>query len=161
MSCDPVTITRVTVEAYRTPISRTVDTSFGRMTDRPAVFLRLDCTSGCFGWGEVFANWPAAGAEHRVNLLERDIAPLVVGKTFRSPGELFHRLTGQTRIRAYQCGEEGPFQQVIAGLDMALWDLFARRAGLPLRDLLVPEGASAAASVRSMPAGSTSGGRMS
>lgn len=126
MSCDPVTITRVTVEAYRTPISRTVDTSFGRMTDRPAVFLRLDCTSGCFGWGEVFANWPAAGAEHRVNLLERDIAPLVVGKTFRSPGELFHRLTGQTRIRAYQCGEEGPFQQVIAGLDMALWDLFAR-----------------------------------
>lgn len=147
MTHDPVTITRVTAEAYRVPIARSVDTSFGRMTDRPAVFLRVEDADGCFGWGEVFANWPAAGAEHRVNLLERDIAPLVIGQTVRRPEELFHRLTEQTNIRAHQCREEGPFQQVIAGLDIALWDLFARRAGVPLRHMLAGDAEKIADSV--------------
>lgn len=33
---------------------------------------------------------------------------------------------------ALQAGEQGPFAQAIAGIDTALWDLFARRAGQPL-----------------------------
>ncbi|CAN0602733.1 unnamed protein product, partial [Ectocarpus sp. 12 AP-2014] len=50
--------------------------------------------------------------------------------------DFFHKLNAQTRIRAVQCGEIGPFAQVIAGLDIALWDLAARREGLPLRRLI-------------------------
>jgi L-alanine-DL-glutamate epimerase-like enolase superfamily enzyme len=37
---------------------------------------------------------------------------------------------------ALQSGEPGPFAQAIAGVDIALWDLAARRAGLPLWKLL-------------------------
>jgi L-alanine-DL-glutamate epimerase-like enolase superfamily enzyme len=132
-------ITRIDAWACRHPVERPVATSFGVMRDRPAVFVRIEDEAGCFGWGEVFANWPAAGAEHRVNLLFMDVAELVFGLTFSSPPELFQALEEGTRIRALQCGEWGPFRQVTAGLDMAAWDLFARRADLPLRRLLTPE----------------------
>jgi L-alanine-DL-glutamate epimerase-like enolase superfamily enzyme len=69
-------------------------------------------------------------------LLEMDVAHLVLGVEFASPTDFFHKLDAQTRIRAVQCGEVGPFAQVIAGLDIALWDLAARREGLPLRHLI-------------------------
>lgn len=130
---EPITIARIDAWALRCPTLRPVETSFGIMHDRPAVFVRIEDTEGATGWGEIFANWPAAGAEHRVRLLDLDIAPLVLGQTIAAPYDLFHRLDRQTRIRAVQCGEPGPFMQVIAGLDTAVWDLFARKAGMPLR----------------------------
>lgn len=37
---------------------------------------------------------------------------------------------------ALQCGEPGPFAQAISGIDLALWDLAARRQRLPLWRLL-------------------------
>ncbi len=128
----PVRIARLAAEVFRVPIDRPVETSFGVMRDRPAVFVRLEDTDGAFGWGEVFANWPAAGAEHRARLVMEDIADLLLGREIARPGDLFHVLTAETRIRALQCGEWGPFAQGIAGLDTAAQDLFARRAGTPL-----------------------------
>ncbi|MFC3616149.1 mandelate racemase/muconate lactonizing enzyme family protein [Lutimaribacter marinistellae] len=129
-------VSRIDIWALRCPIERPVETSFGRMYDRPAVFVRVEAADGCFGWGEIFANWPAAGAEHRVNLLARDIAPLILGQKVDSPDTVFDALTRQTHIRALQCSEWGPFRQVLAGIDTALWDLKARSLGLPLRVLL-------------------------
>lgn len=131
-----IQIARVQAFAMRCPIKIPVATSFGVMRDRPAVFVRIEDAEGCFGFGEVFANWPAAGAEHRVNLLKADLADLVLGFAATAPGDLFHYLRDATRLRALQCGEFGPFRQVIASLDIALWDLFARRAGVPVRQLL-------------------------
>lgn len=131
-----VQIARIAAYAMRCPVKTPVVTSFGVMRDRPAVFVRIEDTDGCFGWGEVFANWPAAGAEHRVNLLKADLGDLVLGFVAVTPGDLFQYLRDATRLRALQCGEFGPFRQVIAGLDIAMWDLFARRADVPLRRLL-------------------------
>lgn len=138
MSVGPVTIARIEAFAFRAPVKTPLETSFGRMNDRPAVFIRIEDKEGAFGWGEVFANWPAAGAEHRVRLMEKDVAPLVTGRAFDGPQALFHQLSDETRIRARQCGEPGPFAQVISGLDIALHDLCARRAGLPLHRFLNP-----------------------
>ena len=130
------TITRIQVWAFRSPTKRPVATSFGIMHDRPAVLVRIEDSDGAFGWGEIWANWPAAGAEHRVRLLEMDIAHLILGKQVSTPTEFFHNLDAKTRIRAVQCGEIGPFAQVIAGLDIAMWDMKSRRLGLPLRKLI-------------------------
>lgn len=135
-------ISRIEVSAFRVPISTPVMTSFGAMTNRPAVFVRLTDSDGAFGWGEIFANWPAAGAEHRARLLMEDIGDLVMGFHAGSASDLFQHLTARTHIRALQCGEWGPFAQVIAGLDTAMHDLFARRAGIPLARHLNPEAAS-------------------
>ena len=135
----PITLSRITVAAYRVPISSPVATSFGVMHNRPAVFVRLEDGDGAFGWGEVFANWPAAGAEHRARLLVEDMGDLLLGQPFDDASELFTQLTEKTHIRALQCGEWGPFRQVIAGLDTAMTDLVARRAGLSVAQYLNPQ----------------------
>jgi len=134
-----IEVSRIQAWAFRSPTRKPVATSFGIMHDRPAVFIRIEDPDGAFGWGEVWANWPAAGAEHRVRLLEMDVAHLLLGKKAEAPAEIFHRLNAETRIRAVQCGEIGPFAQVIAGLDTAIWDMAARRKGLPLRRLIRAE----------------------
>lgn len=139
---DVKAIERIEAFAYRVPIDRPVATSFGVMNDRPAVFVRLTDSDGATGLGEIFANWPAAGAEHRVRLLMLDIADLVLGRTYGSPGDLLEDLERRTAIRALQCGEWGPFRQVVAGLDTALHDLHARKSGLPLAQYLSPDALS-------------------
>lgn len=135
-------ITRLQAWACRAPIEVPVATSFGIMRNRPAVFLRVEDSEGAFGWGEVFANWPAAGAEHRVNLLADDLAGLVLGTDPEDPRSLWADLTSRVRVRAHQCGEPGPFAQALAGLDQAFWDLKARRAGRTVADLLSNEPAT-------------------
>jgi len=109
-----------------------VRTSFGTMRDRPAVLVRLTDSNGIQGFGEVFCNWPAAGAEHRARLILEDIAELVFAKSWTSAPEMFLSLTRQTEIKVLQTAEPGPFAQAIAGLDIALWDLLARKAKRPL-----------------------------
>ncbi len=127
---------RIAVSVYRAPCERQVSTSFGTMRDRPAVFVKVFDGEGTFGWGEIFANWPSAGAEHRARLLMEDILELVLETEFETPEQLWLDLTRLTEIRALQCGEWGPFRQVLAGLDTAVHDLCARRRGLPLAETL-------------------------
>jgi L-alanine-DL-glutamate epimerase-like enolase superfamily enzyme len=84
----------------------------------------------------VWCNFPTVGAEHRARLIESVLAPLVQGVSFSSPNEAFRRLSEQTAVLALQSGEPGPLAQSIAGVDIALWDLAARRAGVPLWRML-------------------------
>jgi L-alanine-DL-glutamate epimerase-like enolase superfamily enzyme len=58
--------------------------------------------------------------------------PLLQGQHFDGPVDVFAALTRQTTVLAIQSGEPGPIGQAIAGIDLALWDLCARRAGQPL-----------------------------
>ena len=136
---DPMTrppITAVQAYGFRFPLVEPVITSFGRMGDRPAVFVRMEDEAGGVGWGEVWCNFPAVGAEHRVRLVNDLLAPLTVGRDAGEPGELWRRLGTETSVLALQSGEFGPIAQVIAGLDIAHWDLAARRAGRPLWRML-------------------------
>lgn len=131
-----IRIKKIEAWAFREPTARAVATSFGVMRDRPAVFVRIEDQDGCFGFGEIFANWPVAAAEYRVNLLAHDIAPLILNVAFASPSEVLHSLTAKTSLVALQSGDYGSFRQVIAGLDTAVWDLCARKAGKPLAEYL-------------------------
>lgn len=125
-------LTKLDVVLLAAPIARPRRNAFGVQTSRPAVLVRLEDRDGAHGWGEVFANWPPGGAEHRARLLSGVFDALITGQTFASPPDLFEQLSAATRLLAIQCGEPGPFAQCIAGLDAAAWDLVARRADLPL-----------------------------
>jgi len=116
----------------RWPVRVPVRTSFGVMPDRPAVLVRVEDGEGAFGWGESWCNFPSCGAEHRARLIETVLAPLVVGRSFASPRAAFDELSARTAVLAIQSGESGPIAQAIAGVDVALHDLAARRAGVPL-----------------------------
>lgn len=128
----PVHLARVEAFVFRCPIATPVRTSFGTMHDRPAVFVRVEDHDGAVGWGEAWCNFPACGAEHRARLVATVLAPLATGRRFASPAEAFDWLGQRTAVLAIQSGEPGPMAQAIAGIDLALWDLCARRAGQPL-----------------------------
>ena len=129
-------ISRIEAFVYRAPVDTPVQTSFGLMRDRPAVFVRATDAGGTCGWGEIWCNFPTVGAEHRARLVASVFAPMIEGKSFASPEAAFLALTAQTEVLAIQASEPGPIAQCVAGIDIALWDLHARRLGAPLWRLL-------------------------
>jgi L-alanine-DL-glutamate epimerase-like enolase superfamily enzyme len=131
----PFRVERLTVSVYRAPVERPVRTAFGAMTNRPAVIVRAEA-DGVAGFGEIWCNFPTCGAEHRARLADSVFAAMVTARSWSSPAEAFGELTARSHTLALQTGEPGPVAQVIAGIDIALWDLAARRAGLPLWRLL-------------------------
>jgi L-alanine-DL-glutamate epimerase-like enolase superfamily enzyme len=64
------------------------------------------------------------------------LAPMLDRRAIEHPSEVFDYLTAATSVLALQSGEQGPFAQAIAGVDIALWDLFARRQKQPLWQML-------------------------
>ena len=134
------TLAALDVDVYRAPIAQPVKASFGLMTDRPAVIIRAVEQDGTVGFGEAWCNFPQCGAEHRANLIRAVIAPTVTGRCWQSPEELFHELSQRLHRLALQAGEPGPIAQAIAGIDIAVWDLVARRAGRPLWRILGGDG---------------------
>jgi L-alanine-DL-glutamate epimerase-like enolase superfamily enzyme len=136
MTSDSFAIRSIEAFCYRYPLATPVVTSFGKMLNRPAVFVRVIDEDGVVGWGEAWSNFPAPGAEHRARLINEVLAPGLAGRKFDGPAQAFEALTEGTGVLALQCGEPGPFAQAISGIDLALWDLSARRQGLPLWRLL-------------------------
>lgn len=131
---DPV-IEAIECHVFRAPVDVPVANAFGAMTNRPALFVRIRASDGAWGWGEVFSNFPQVGAEHRARLAQSVFVPLLRG-TPCEPQGVRALLAARTRRIALQCGEPGPFAQVAGAIDQALWDMAARRAGVPLWRLL-------------------------
>ncbi len=136
MTLQTFAIRRVQAFCYRYPLSTPVVTSFGRMLNRAAVFVRVEDEDGQVGWGEVWANFPSTGAEHRARLVNEVLAPALSGFAANDPSDVFDTLTKDTSVLALQSGEFGPFAQAIAGIDLAVWDLCARRRNMALWKML-------------------------
>ena len=127
-----ITLKKIDAFVYRAPIKEPIVTSFGSIPARVALLIRAEDKDGAHGWGEVWANFPPSGAESKARLLETIVAPTAVGRTYASPTAAWIDLTNRMRRNAIQSAEPGPFAACIAGIDVALWDLVARRAGVPL-----------------------------
>src|SRR5664279_1490612 len=89
---------------HRYPLAVPVVASFGEMRNRPAVFVRVEDDDGQFGWGEVWCNFPAVGAEHRTRLINETLAPLLAGRIVAHPSQLFDDLSAATSVLALQSG---------------------------------------------------------
>ena len=120
----------------RTKVYIPVVTFFGTIPERTLLLIRAEDNDGAVGWGEVFGNFPMHGAENRVNLILDYIAPFILSRRWLSPVHAFDAITSKTHIMTLQSGEPGSFAQPIAGVDIALWDLVARKAGQPLYQFL-------------------------
>ena len=130
-----IQLARIEAYAFRVPISNPIKVAFGTFRDRPMVLVRAVEQDGSEGWGEVWCNWPAVTAEHRARLAA-DIGERLIGRSFQGPAQAFEQLTREMEVLALQTGEHGPIASVIAGIDIALWDLAARRDGVPLQRYL-------------------------
>jgi len=95
------------------------------------LLLRVDTDKGITGWGEPFGPgiWPAT-----VATIEALIAPLAIGRDATQIDTLIDDL--QRKLHAL--GRSGSVLYALGGLDIALWDIAAKRAGVPLSRLLNP-----------------------
>jgi L-alanine-DL-glutamate epimerase-like enolase superfamily enzyme len=93
------------------------------------LLVRVETTGGLIGYGEAFGYnvIPATKAA-----IEHTIAPLVVGRNCADIGALMESLKRPLHI----FGRSGPVQFGLSGLDMALWDIAGKAAGLPVARLL-------------------------
>jgi D-galactarolactone cycloisomerase len=116
----------------RAPIAVPVVNAFGAMAERVAVFVRLTDEDGVSGWGEIWSNFPTIGAEHRARLFDAFIAPRLLGRSIADPAAFWAETDRALHLWGLQAGEPGAFSAALAGADLALHDLLARRAGVPL-----------------------------
>ena len=135
MTSTPIRIASIEAFSFRVPVQMPIKVAFGTFRDRPFVLVRITDDEGVQGWGEIWANWPAVGAEHRARLAI-DFGERLVGQTFESPAAFFRQLTASLEVLVLQTLEVGPIAQVVAGLDIAMWDLAARKCGQPLHRML-------------------------
>ena len=114
------------------PIEKPVINAFGSMAERVAVFVRLTDADGMSGWGEIWSNFPTIGAEHRAKLFHSFIAPRLIGRSISDPAAFWAETDRALHLWGLQAGEPGAFAAALSGADLALHDLAARRAGVPL-----------------------------
>lgn len=131
----PIRLASIEAYCFRVPVQSPLKVAFGTFRERPFVLVRVVDVDGAEGWGEVWANWPAVGAEHRARLAV-DLGERLVGETYESPADLSHHFARSLEVLVLQTGEIGPIAQVVAGIDIAVWDLAARKAGQPLYRML-------------------------
>lgn len=116
----------------RASIEKPVVNAFGSMAERVAVFVRLTDADGVSGWGEIWSNFPTIGAEHRARLFHSFIAPRLIGRSINDPASFWAETDRALHLWGLQAGEPGAFAAALSGADLALHDLAARRAGVPL-----------------------------
>jgi L-alanine-DL-glutamate epimerase-like enolase superfamily enzyme len=128
----PITVRSVEAIALEAPLPRTVETPMARIASTVSLLVVVTDVDGVEGWGEVWCNFPRFGLHHRARLVREVLAPALAGHRFARPAEAFARLARATRLLRLQSGEPGPIAAAVAGIDIALHDLEAKRAGQPL-----------------------------
>lgn len=110
--------------------------SLGNMPVRNGVLIAITSSEGITGWGEIWCNFPPQGGLARLNLLQDVIGPSLLGITYQDFAEVRPQLEHRFARMMIHTGEYGPFAHCFAGIDTALADLAARRAGVSLSQLL-------------------------
>lgn len=103
--------------------------ALGTMPTRPALLVRIEDTSGCFGWGEVWANFPPRANLHKAHIIEDVIARHLENFSFCDPREVQAALRARLAVFFLHIGQKEVFEHILAGLDTALWDIALRHAG--------------------------------
>jgi o-succinylbenzoate synthase len=121
-------IDALTLYHLRMPLVAPFETSFGRTTDRECVLILIQ-SDGETGLGECVAdhdpgyNYETTGTAWHI--LKDFVSPLILGRDIENPRDFQKLVAG---IRGHHLAK--------AGVEMALWDLFGKRLGKSLRELL-------------------------
>ncbi|MEM8915509.1 MAG: mandelate racemase/muconate lactonizing enzyme family protein [Pseudomonadota bacterium] len=97
---------------------------------RTAHIVEVETDEGVTGWGECFGPGNVALANKAI--VETVIQPMVVGQDPLDRDVLWHKAYNLTRDH----GQKGMPIQALSGVDIALWDIAGKIAGLPLCKLI-------------------------
>ena len=121
-------IERLELRLLRLPLVRFFETSFGRVDERVFLLVTLE-ENGASGVGECVADanpyYSAETTRTAWHVISEFIAPLVLGRTFDHPREIFGALAA---VRGHQMAK--------AAVEMAAWDLAARQRSVSLSTML-------------------------
>jgi L-talarate/galactarate dehydratase len=99
------------------------------LTEVAFLFAEIRAESGCEGVGYSYAKRAGGPGQYAH---AREIAPELIGEDPSDIGRIWNKLVWA----GASVGRSGLATQAIAAIDIALWDLKAKRAGLPLAKLL-------------------------
>ena len=124
-----VTISSVTLYALNATGGVSPNMALGQMPVRPALLVKLTDNDGCFGWGEIWSNFPPRAHLHKAHLMEDVVNKHLIGSSFASPSELIDKLRATLSVYFLHVGQQAVFEHLLAGIDTAAWDLCLRSAG--------------------------------
>ncbi len=123
-------IDSVAVEILRHELETPICDAQVRIPARTCILVRIRTSDGIEGIGESLAG---GGVTLGVKaIIESVLAPMIVGYDPTQIGELYDRMYKGT----IQSGRRGVMQMAIAGIDLALWDILGKTAGLAVHKLL-------------------------
>jgi L-alanine-DL-glutamate epimerase-like enolase superfamily enzyme len=126
-------ITRLDSRIQRSAFTYGAGTQAGggnlRLRSMDTLLVRLETEDGLQGWGEGFG---FTLVETTRDALHRLVAPACLGQDARDIPALMRLL----HRRFHNFGRNGPVTFALSAIDIALWDLAAKRAGQPLHRLL-------------------------
>ncbi|SEJ48835.1 MULTISPECIES: enolase C-terminal domain-like protein [unclassified Variovorax] len=122
---DLPTITAITVRAVAVPLQTPLRTASGTMAVAPILLFDVTTSDRAVGRGYIFTYTPTALAAAR--RLAEDVGALTLGQQL-APREIMTALRARFRL----IGTPGLLDMVLAGLDMAVWDAWARFLDQPL-----------------------------
>jgi len=102
--------------------------ALGQMPVRPALLVKLVDSDGCFGWGEIWANFPPRANIHKAHVVEDVVVNHLQGLKFAAPKEMTEHLRVKLSTYFLHIGQAQVFEHILAGLDTAAWDLCLRSA---------------------------------
>lgn len=105
-------------------------------TDREAMsflFVRVETEDGTIGYGEACDSYGCSYASVLAMIVNDVYAPLVMGAEATSAPAIAERLTLSTRRRL---GTGWAAGQARAAIELAVWDVVGKRAGMPVSELI-------------------------
>jgi L-alanine-DL-glutamate epimerase-like enolase superfamily enzyme len=128
---NPTTIQSIQTDIYRIPLPVTLtDSTHGEMTAFELVTARVRDSEGVEGVGYTYTVGTNGRAIHAT--IEHDLVPVLIGDR----ADMIEAAWQKMWWRIHYGGRGGAATMAIAAIDMALWDLKAKRFGVPLWSLL-------------------------
>lgn len=116
--------------SFRLPEGKTVTMGVGSTTKRDAIVVRVQTDAGITGYGEAH---PGRSPGAITSLIHSTIAPMLVGMQATDVVGAWQRVH---RMQLSSHGLGAGAALALSGIDMALWDIRGKAAGMPLYELL-------------------------
>lgn len=128
-------VVRHRIRVLRADAADGIAMSFSALPRRSAVLVELVDDTGTTGRGESWVNFPPWAPAERVATLREGVLPLLAGRDTDRVAAVQAELTAALAPLGRQWGAPGPVAQAVSAVDVALWDLKARRAGCAISEL--------------------------
>ena len=123
-------ITKVTSHVLRYDLPEELGYSQQFYSSRTAHLVEIQTDEGITGWGECFG--PGNVAIANKGIVEKVIQPMILGDDPLDRDVIWHKVYNLLRDH----GQKGMSMQALSGVDIALWDVAGKVAGLPLHKLI-------------------------